>query len=105
MPRTATIHRQTAETTIDLSLNLDGTGQAQINTGVGFFDHMLTLLAKHSLIDLTVTAKGDLHVDRSIGRILRPHQKSVNETPRKTADNRRNQRDLSTSVSIRGRAR
>ncbi|MFM9961595.1 MAG: imidazoleglycerol-phosphate dehydratase HisB [Planctomycetaceae bacterium] len=63
MPRTATIHRQTAETTIDLSLDLDGTGQAQINTGVGFFDHMLTLLAKHSLIDLTVTAKGDLHVD------------------------------------------
>lgn len=63
MPRTATIHRQTAETTIDLSLDLDGTGQAQINTGVGFFDHMLTLLAKHSLIDLTVNAKGDLHVD------------------------------------------
>ncbi len=63
MPRSASIHRQTAETTIDLSLNLDGTGQAQINTGVGFFDHMLTLLAKHSLMDLTVEAKGDLHVD------------------------------------------
>ncbi|TXT34113.1 MAG: imidazoleglycerol-phosphate dehydratase [Planctomycetota bacterium] len=54
MPRTAKIHRQTAETTIDLSLDLDGSGQAQIDTGVGFFDHMLTLLAKHSLIDLTV---------------------------------------------------
>ena len=63
MPRTATIHRQTAETTIDLSLDLDGSGQAQIDTGVGFFDHMLTLLAKHSLIDLTVKATGDLHVD------------------------------------------
>ena len=63
MPRTAKIHRQTAETTIDLSLDLDGSGQAQIDTGVGFFDHMLTLLAKHSLIDLTIKAKGDLHVD------------------------------------------
>jgi imidazoleglycerol-phosphate dehydratase len=63
MPRTATIQRQTAETTIELSLNLDGSGQAQIGTGVGFFDHMLTLLAKHSLIDLTVKATGDLHVD------------------------------------------
>ena len=64
MPRTATIHRQTAETTIDLELNLDGTGQAQIATGVGFFDHMLTLLAKHSACDLTVRAQGDLHVDQ-----------------------------------------
>ena len=63
MPRSAIIHRQTAETKIDLSLDLDGTGRAQIATGVGFFDHMLTLLAKHSLIDLTVEAVGDLHVD------------------------------------------
>lgn len=63
MPRTAKIHRKTAETTIDLSLDLDGSGQAQIDTGVGFFDHMLTLLAKHSLMDLTVKATGDLHVD------------------------------------------
>ena len=63
MPRTASIQRQTAETTIELSLNLDGTGQANISTGVGFFDHMLTLLAKHGLIDLTVKAAGDLHVD------------------------------------------
>ena len=63
MPRTASIRRQTAETTIELSLDLDGTGQAQIATGIGFFDHMLTLLAKHSLIDLKVEAQGDLHVD------------------------------------------
>src|SRR5439155_12902501 len=46
-----------------LSLNLDGAGRAELATGIGFFDHMLTLLAKHSLIDLTVRAEGDLHVD------------------------------------------
>src|SRR5262249_37779646 len=63
MSRRASIHRETAETRIDLSLDLDGTGSAQVATGVGFFDHMLTLLAKHSLIDLTVEAAGDLHVD------------------------------------------
>src|SRR5215471_10235919 len=63
MPRTATIRRETGETRIELSLNLDGTGRSDIATGVGFFDHMLTLLAKHSLIDLTVQAAGDLHVD------------------------------------------
>jgi imidazoleglycerol-phosphate dehydratase len=63
MPRSATIQRDTAETTIRLAVNLDGAGQATLASGVGFFDHMLTLLAKHSLIDLTVEAKGDLHVD------------------------------------------
>ena len=63
MPRTARIQRETGETRIDLSLDLDGTGRAQLETGVGFFDHMLTLLARHSLIDLTVAAHGDLHVD------------------------------------------
>jgi imidazoleglycerol-phosphate dehydratase len=63
MPRTATINRQTGETDIQLTLNLDGTGEAQIATGIGFFDHMLTLFAKHGLFDLTVQAKGDLHVD------------------------------------------
>ncbi len=63
MSRTARIHRKTKETDIELSADLDGTGQANIATGVGFFDHMLTLLAKHSLIDLTVKAEGDLHVD------------------------------------------
>jgi imidazoleglycerol-phosphate dehydratase len=63
MSRTATICRKTAETDIELSIDLDGTGQAEIHTGVGFFDHMLTLLAKHGLFDLTVKAIGDLHVD------------------------------------------
>jgi imidazoleglycerol-phosphate dehydratase len=63
MPRTARIQRDTAETRIQLALDLDGTGRAELATGVGFFDHMLTLLAKHSLLDLTVQATGDLHVD------------------------------------------
>jgi imidazoleglycerol-phosphate dehydratase len=63
MPRTARIQRETAETRIQLVLDLDGTGRAELATGVGFFDHMLTLLAKHSLFDLTVQAAGDLHVD------------------------------------------
>lgn len=63
MPRTSSIARKTAETDITLSLNLDGGGESTIGTGVGFFDHMLTLLSKHALIDLNVTAKGDLHVD------------------------------------------
>jgi len=63
MPRTARIERETGETRIDLAVDLDGVGRAEVSTGVGFFDHMLTLLAKHSLIDLTVKATGDLHVD------------------------------------------
>src|SRR3954467_5966697 len=63
MPRTARIQRDTAETKIKLAVDLDGTGRTQLQTGVGFFDHMLTLLARHSLIDLTVEARGDLHVD------------------------------------------
>jgi imidazoleglycerol-phosphate dehydratase len=64
MSRTGHISRQTAETKIELSLNLDGSGQSTIRTGVGFFDHMLTLLAKHAVIDLTVEADGDLEVDQ-----------------------------------------
>ena len=64
MPRTAQIKRDTAETQIELSLDLDGSGRADLVTGVGFFDHMLTLLAKHAAIDLKVNAKGDLHVDQ-----------------------------------------
>src|SRR6266851_9737103 len=63
MPRTAHIRRETSETKIALALDLDGTGRSTVATGVGFFDHMLTLLARHSLIDLTVEAHGDLHVD------------------------------------------
>jgi len=63
MPRTSDINRQTAETKIQLSLNLDGSGRNDIQTGIGFFDHMLTLFARHGLFDLTVKADGDLHVD------------------------------------------
>src|SRR4051812_13510574 len=62
-PRAADIRRETGETRITLSLRLDGTGRSSVRTGVGFFDHMLTLLSKHSLIDLDVEAQGDLHVD------------------------------------------
>ena len=63
MPRNSTINRETGETKITLSLELDGTGKAEIATGVGFLDHMLTLFAKHGLFDLKVDAKGDTHVD------------------------------------------
>lgn len=62
-PRTSKQHRKTAETDIKLSLNVDGTGVSDIKTGIGFFDHMLTLFAKHGLFDLTVQAKGDIEVD------------------------------------------
>ena len=61
--RTATITRKTAETDISVELNLDGTGRYEMSTGVGFFDHMLDQLARHSLIDMTVRATGDLHID------------------------------------------
>ncbi|MCL2715243.1 MAG: imidazoleglycerol-phosphate dehydratase HisB [Alphaproteobacteria bacterium] len=61
--RTAQIRRTTSETGIEVSLNLDGSGKSDIATGIGFLDHMLDLLARHSRIDLTVRAKGDLHVD------------------------------------------
>lgn len=64
MARTATIDRQTAETNIQLTLDLDGTGRAEVQTGIGFLDHMLTLLAKHGGVDLTVRARGDLEVDQ-----------------------------------------
>lgn len=63
MSRAVEISRQTKETKIRVSINLDGTGAATIHTGVGFFDHMLDLLARHSLIDLAVEAEGDLEVD------------------------------------------
>ena len=61
--RTATITRTTGETDIEISLNLDGTGQADISTGLGFLDHMLNALARHARFNLTVRAKGDLHID------------------------------------------
>ncbi|MDD9742313.1 MAG: imidazoleglycerol-phosphate dehydratase HisB [Marinovum algicola] len=61
--RTATITRQTAETSISVTLDLDGTGAYDNQTGVGFFDHMLDQLSRHSLIDMTIRAEGDLHID------------------------------------------
>lgn len=61
--RSATITRKTAETDISVEVNLDGTGQYDMTTGIGFFDHMLDQLARHSLIDMTIGASGDLHID------------------------------------------
>src|SRR5215207_10885632 len=61
--RTASITRKTNETEIAVEINLDGTGQYEISTGIGFLDHMLEQLSRHSLMDLKVKAKGDLHID------------------------------------------
>ncbi|MCB5943886.1 imidazoleglycerol-phosphate dehydratase HisB [Acidocella sp. KAb 2-4] len=63
MTRTSELSRKTSETDILIRLNLDGTGKADINTGIGYFDHMLSAFARHGLFDLTVQAKGDLHID------------------------------------------
>lgn len=61
--RTATISRRTTETEVSCTVNLDGSGGYDVKTGVGFFDHMMEQLARHSLIDITMSAKGDLHID------------------------------------------
>ena len=63
MPRIATIARATTETDIALTLDLDGSGASHIVTGIGFFDHMLTAFARHGMLDLTIEARGDLHID------------------------------------------
>ena len=62
-PRTAEVSRNTAETKITVKVNLDGTGQAKLHTGIGFFDHMLDQIARHGMIDLDIHADGDLHID------------------------------------------
>ena len=62
-PRTAEVRRDTKETQIRVAINLDGTGAAQLATGIGFFDHMLDQIARHGLIDLLIDCKGDLHID------------------------------------------
>jgi imidazoleglycerol-phosphate dehydratase len=61
--RTAEVTRDTAETRITVRVDLDGTGQARLSTGIGFFDHMLDQIARHGLIDLDIEAEGDLHID------------------------------------------
>ncbi|MFM8151970.1 MAG: imidazoleglycerol-phosphate dehydratase, partial [Polynucleobacter victoriensis] len=61
--RTVDVTRNTSETQIQIALNLDGTGKAQLNSGVPFLDHMLDQIARHGMIDLAVTAKGDAHID------------------------------------------
>ena len=61
--RTASVTRNTAETKITVSVNLDGTGRAKLSTGIGFFDHMLDQIARHGLIDLEIDCQGDLHID------------------------------------------
>ena len=63
MGRTATVERTTSESTIKVFVDLDGTGASTIDTGVGFYDHMLTALSKHSLIDMQVSCSGDVHID------------------------------------------
>ena len=62
-PRTADVNRETRETQIRVQINLDGTGQSNLHTGIGFFDHMLDQISRHGLIDLDIQAKGDLHID------------------------------------------
>ena len=81
--RKATIERNTKETQVSLALDLDGSGAGTVETGIGFFDHMLELLKKHALIDLAVKATGDLHVDyhhtvEDVGLVL---GKALNEAP------------------------
>lgn len=61
--RKATVERKTSETDVRVSINLDGTGERRISTGIGFYDHMLEQLARHSLIDIEIATKGDLHID------------------------------------------
>jgi imidazoleglycerol-phosphate dehydratase len=63
LPRTADVTRRTAETNIRVAVNLDGTGQSQLSTGIGFLDHMIDQIARHGLIDLDIACEGDLHID------------------------------------------
>ncbi len=63
LPRTADVTRQTAETNIRVAVNLDGTGQSKLSTGIGFLDHMIDQIARHGLIDLDIACEGDLHID------------------------------------------
>ena len=76
--RQVEVNRNTSETQIQLKINLDGTGRAELNTGVPFLDHMLDQIARHGMMDLSVTAKGDTHIDdhhtvEDIGQYLPPY--------------------------------
>src|SRR5271169_2643009 len=89
--RSATIKRKTKETDIEVTVNLDGTGVSSVATGIGFFDHMLDLLARHSRIDISVRAAGDLHIDHhhtteavgiALGQALQPALGTMPGIPR-----------------------
>ena len=67
--REASLNRETKETSIEVKVNLDGTGKYNIETGIGFLDHMLEQLSRHSLIDITLKAKGDTHIDYHLSLI------------------------------------
>jgi len=84
--RYASNHRKTTETDIQIELNLDGTGKSNISTGLGFFDHMLEQIAKHGLIDLTISCKGDLHVDEH--HTIEDVAITLGKTIRKALDNK-----------------
>ena len=90
--RTATIKRKTKETDIEVTVNLDGSGVSKISTGIGFFDHMLDLLARHSRIDIAVKAVGDLHIDHH------HTTEDVGIALGQAADRRRSDRDAAGGV-------
>ena len=85
--RKGAIVRKTTETSVEVGVDLDGSGAADVSTGVGFFDHMLDQLARHSLIDLTVRAEGDLPHRRSPHSRGRRHRRSARRSPRRSATN------------------
>ncbi len=87
MDRIATISRETKETQIQLTINIDGTGKTNIDTGIGFFDHMLNSFARHGLFDLNVKAKGDLYVD--CHHLIEDTGIVIGESIKKAIDNKR----------------
>ena len=93
MARKAKISRKTKETSISVSVNLDGKGKYKIKTGIGFLDHMLEQLSKHSLIDLEVSAKGDTHID--LHHTTEDTGIAIGEAIKKAAGNRKGIRPVS----------
>ena len=92
MKRKAKILRKTKETTISVSVNLDGNGKFKIKTGIGFLDHMLEQLSKHSLIDLEVNAKGDTHID--LHHTTEDTGIAIGEAIKKAAGNKKELQDM-----------